>query len=219
MHKMLVFLGMILTPLAIGFQSGRADPIAPAFCAEVAWLPGDPSPAAVNLCGSFNKIAFITAAAVAPNLGGLAEYDALCTTRARAAGLPGSYKAWLLDDNTSVRSRFTRVTVPYVRPDGVKVAANFAGITSGTLLAPINVTENKTPVSGGGFTVFAWTGTAPDGTSVAGQNLTAGYRIQTQMARRSESRERRLLGPIPSSLDALVSARIICTASSSSGSV
>jgi hypothetical protein len=50
--------------------------------------------------------------------------------------------AWLSDAAGSPSTRFTQATVPYLRMDGVAIANNWAGLTSGTLLAALNVTEN-----------------------------------------------------------------------------
>jgi hypothetical protein len=97
-------------------------------------------------------------------MGGLAGADATCTTLAGAAGLPGSYKAWLSDDTGSPATRFTRSTVPYVRVDGSVVANNWAGLTSGALLHAINRTE-----TGGFFHTGVWTSTKPDGTLTDGR--------------------------------------------------
>jgi hypothetical protein len=60
-------------------------------------------------------------------------------------------------------------SVPYARTDGVLVANNFADLTDGTLLAAINIMQNSSVVGGAGFTVFAWTGTTSDGSTIAGR--------------------------------------------------
>jgi Protein of unknown function (DUF1554) len=140
-----------------------------ALCAEVDRLPGTPSDAALALCGPLAKRVFVTEAAVSPNLGGLTGADAQCTSLAQTAGLPGVYKAWLSDETTSAKNRLAHSSIPYARVDGVVVANDFADLTDGSLLAPINITQNGSPVSGGGFTVFVWTGTTADGSTIAGR--------------------------------------------------
>jgi len=80
------------------------------------------------------------------NLGGLNGADAKCQDLANAAGLPGSYKAWLSDSTSSPSSRFVPSTGPYQLVTGTTIAANFTDLTDGPLLAPITVTE-----TGGGF--------------------------------------------------------------------
>jgi hypothetical protein len=99
------------------------------------------------------------------NLGGLSGADAKCQELAAAAGLPGTYKAWLSDSTGSPSTRFVRSTGPYRLVTGTTVAANFSDLTDGTLLAAIDVTEK-----GGGFgaDAGAWTHTKIDGTPGGG---------------------------------------------------
>jgi len=149
--------------------AGPTGPIVEAFCAEVDRLPGNPSAEALALCGPLAKRVFVSEAAVSPNLGGLNGADALCNSLAQTAGVPGTYKAWLSDETTPAKTRLAHSSIPYVRLDGVVVASNFADLTDGSLLAPISITQNGTGVSGGGFTVFAWTGTTADGSTIAGR--------------------------------------------------
>ena len=80
--------------------------------------------------------------------------------RAAAAGLPGTYKAWLSDNTGSPSTRFVQSTAPYRRIDGVTVAANFTDLTDNNLTAPIGVTESGGAV---GDPVETWTSTNPDG--------------------------------------------------------
>jgi len=141
--------------------------VAAALCAEADRLPGNPSDAVLALCGPLAKRVFVTEATVSPNLGGLAGADAQCTSLAQTAGLPGIYKAWLSDETTSAKNRLTHSSVPYARVDGVVVANNFADLTDGSLLAPIAITQNGSVVSTGP-SVFAWTGTTADGSTIAG---------------------------------------------------
>ena len=95
------------------------------------------------------------------NLGGLSGADAICQSLAAAAGLGGTYQAWLSDDTNSPSSRFVHSTGPYRLVNGTTIAANFADLTDGTLLASIKVTET-------GVTLafpddLAWTNTRFDG--------------------------------------------------------
>ncbi len=65
----------------------------------------------------------------------------------------------------SAASRLTHADVPYKRTDGKMVAANWADLTDGTILAPINLNEaGKRP--GTGRLPWPWTNTNPDGTIV-----------------------------------------------------
>ena len=102
------------------------------------------------------------------NLGGLAGADAKCNERAAAAGLSGSYKAWMADDACGPRSSrpgFTHSTEPYTRVDGVRIADDFAtlifeGVAPIPLQAPIDVSEFGQVVTN--FPVV-WTGTGAEG--------------------------------------------------------
>lgn len=66
---------------------------------------------------------FVTSQVYTGNLGGLAGADAKCQTLADAAGLGGTYKAWLSASTISAAERLTHVGAPYVLADGVTVVA------------------------------------------------------------------------------------------------
>jgi hypothetical protein len=104
---------------------------------------------------------FISSVGTTGNLGGLTGADAFCQARATAAGLPGTYMAWLSDTTGSPSTRFTRATVPYVLVNGTTVAANWNALTSGTLAHNIDLSETGGPP---GHTQ-AWTNTLPNGTA------------------------------------------------------
>ena len=102
------------------------------------------------------KIVFPTAGKYAGNLGGTTGADATCKAEAASAKLHGTYKAWLSTDiaGDNPATTFTQSNVPYVLADGkTQVAANWAGLVSGTLQA-------TTVVSGG---PGIWTGTQSTG--------------------------------------------------------
>ena len=108
---------------------------------------------------------FITSSAHNGNLGGLAGADAMCQKRAKAAGLPGSYKAWLSDTKETPRSRFMKSNGPYRLVDGTKIASNWDDLITKKangdyLAAPINLTETGITIA---QTEFAWSNTQPDG--------------------------------------------------------
>jgi len=104
---------------------------------------------------------FLSSTRYEGNLGGLSGADAKCQGLAAAAGLPGTYKAWLSDPTSSPISRFVPSSGPYRLVNGTTIATNFTDLTDGILLAPISVTE-----TGGGFgnTDRVWTQTKIDGT-------------------------------------------------------
>jgi hypothetical protein len=104
------------------------------------------------------KLVFVTSIGHDGNLGGIAGADAFCMARATAAGLPGTFKAWLSagEVSSSPSVRFTKSDVPYALIDGTIIAANWADLTDGALQAPINKTElNGTPTYGP--SVFSFT--------------------------------------------------------------
>ncbi len=111
------------------------------------------------------KTVFVTKASFKGNLGGLTGADAKCQAEADgpASVVPsGTYLAWLSDGTDSPDTRFTRSAHPYLLPDGTKIAEDFADLTDGSILHPINVDSTGKPL---GLQQF-WTGTNPDGTTV-----------------------------------------------------
>src|SRR5262249_25298259 len=115
-------------------------------------------------CDAFKRV-FVTSTTYDGNLGGLAGADAKCAARAAAAGLSGTYKAWLSSSTTSAASRLTHATVPYKRTDGVTVANNWTDLTDGALAVQISHDEFGHEVDAAGF---VWTGTANDGSNLGG---------------------------------------------------
>jgi hypothetical protein len=95
------------------------------------------------------------------SLGGVTGADAKCQADAEAAGLAGTYKAWIADATTDSAPavRFNRATVPYVRVDGVIVADDWSDLTDGSLDA-VSISETDNFTSGNGI----WTNVLPDGT-------------------------------------------------------
>jgi len=118
-------------------------------------------PPALAQCDAFKRV-FVTSTIYDGNLGGLAGADAKCAARAAAAGLSGTYKAWLSSSTTSAASRLTHATVPYKRTDGVTIANNWTDLTDGAIAEPISRDEFGHVLSSAGS---VWTGTADDGSS------------------------------------------------------
>ncbi|MFT4038683.1 MAG: DUF1554 domain-containing protein [Thermomicrobiales bacterium] len=119
---------------------------------------------------------FATSSTFTGNLGGLAGADSKCQAAATAAGLTGTYLAWLSDAGNTPATRFSNTSQagPYVlvrnSSDGSNspptVAANFAALTSCSgggkcLQHAIDRTESGSATT----TVFTWTGTDTDGTA------------------------------------------------------
>ncbi len=90
---------------------------------------------------------------------GLVGADAICAGEASSAGLPGTFRAWLSDSNTSAAARHTHGTNPYALPDGTQVADDWTDLTDGSIDAPItrHADGSESPLGG------VWTATAPSG--------------------------------------------------------
>lgn len=111
------------------------------------------------------RLAFVSKGVFAPGAGRTrGDADKMCQSEAAGAGLPPpftAYLALLAVAGESPMARFPTAagSAPWVRPDGVLVAAHAAdlagtGPTSTRLLAPIDVAADGTYVPGG----FTWTG-------------------------------------------------------------
>jgi hypothetical protein len=109
------------------------------------------------------KQVFITSGVHNGNLGGLVGADAICTEEAQAAGLPGSYKAWLSDSTASPSTRFIQSSFPYSLVNGAIIADDWAALVDGSLDVPINVQADGSLVVDG----FAWTATSEAGSPVS----------------------------------------------------
>jgi hypothetical protein len=119
-------------------------------------------------CVSNPKKVFVTSTTYkAGDLGGLAGADAKCQARAMAAGLTGTFRAWLSDSDDQPATRFIKENGPYLLVTGNVVANNFTQVTSGTLRHAINVTElgtaAPTATIPGCTTPIVWTNTTSDG--------------------------------------------------------
>ncbi|MEA3439157.1 MAG: hypothetical protein U9R58_02640 [Chloroflexota bacterium] len=135
---------------------------------------------------SESKTVFITSQAFNGALGGLDGADDKCQAAADAAGLGGTYKAWLSDSNGSPSTRFTHSAVPYVDTMNTIIANNWADLTTLDVVDgittiyylqnPICTYENGEFISGSqsyedcnnentdDYGLMAWTNTYPDGT-------------------------------------------------------
>lgn len=115
----------------------------------------DPS---CNLPATSPKYVFVTSTTYDGNIGGLSSADNACQARATAAGLPGTYKAWLSDSATSATSRLAHPSVPYKLVDGTLIANSWTDLTDGDLQNPINKTE-----TGASLNTYVWTNTKTNG--------------------------------------------------------
>jgi hypothetical protein len=109
------------------------------------------------------NIMFVTSTLQDGNLGGLTGADAICRARAGAAGLSGTYVAYLSSTVGGVQilapSRVGGAT-GWIRVDGLPVMNTITQMTAGTLVNPPVLTE-----SGANAASFpeVWTGTRFDG--------------------------------------------------------
>lgn len=109
-----------------------------------------------------DRVVFVTSTSTDGNRSGLAGADSFCQARATAAGLSGTFRAWLSTSVTAAASRLTHSPGRYVRTDGVVVANHWTDLTSGTLRAPISKDESGNNAG----TLPVWTATNPNGTFV-----------------------------------------------------
>ena len=107
------------------------------------------------------KFVFVTSQTYTANLGGLSGADTKCQTLAQAAGLSGTYKAWLSDSSTDASSRLSHASTPYTLVTGVVVANDWAGLTTMPLSNSISVNEVGSTVNG-----LVWTNTLNNGSLV-----------------------------------------------------
>ena len=134
-------------------------------CQAIQRMAGNPSPEAIALCGNqLFKTVFVSSTGHDGDLKtagggetGLEGGDNICNARASAAGLPGTYTAWLSTAATDAKDRVTQASVPYLQPNSARIADNFADLLDcgdGCLDIGINVMEN-----GVGTSRHVWTGT------------------------------------------------------------
>ena len=144
-----------------------------------------------DTCAKEKRVVFVSSVLYTGNLGGLAGADAKCQQLANAAGLAGTFKAWLSDSQNSPSSRFLKSKVPYVLPGGAQIAKSWNDLTDGVILHAIDQTEMKSappPAMQCNSKATVWTNTREDGTSWNGNvcgnftNTTADGRLGTSMA-------------------------------------
>jgi hypothetical protein len=110
------------------------------------------------------ELVFITSTSTNGNIGGLAAADAICQNLANAAGLSGTFLAWLSDSTQSPSTRFNKSSGPYVLLNGTVIAYGWDDLISGHIRSSIVITEQGNTIPGGFSRV--WTSTRPDGTPI-----------------------------------------------------
>jgi hypothetical protein len=104
-------------------------------------------------------LAFVSSTTTVANMGGLAGADAKCGALATAAGLTGTWAAWLsVSNGPHAVDRVTSAGPWYLRT-GEMVALNKTELLSGTLRHAIDHDEKGQPVAAS----RVWTGSGTDG--------------------------------------------------------
>jgi len=122
---------------------------------------------------SKDRTVFVTSAIFTGAIGGVSAANRACTDLAIAAGLPGTYRAWLSDIKGLAPSlTFTRPEAPFVMTSGVRVADHWADLVDGTLNNPIVIDERGAQADS---VPMVWTGTDPHGRPVASDAMCHGW--------------------------------------------
>jgi hypothetical protein len=124
---------------------------------EIGGVPCD------QTCRHAAKLCFLSSEVYeVSELGSAQGADFRCQALADASGLdnPAGFMAWISDDLSSPKTRFTPTDLPYVLPNGLRLAHHTAHLlTSGPLIG-ITITDQKQDLP----YERVWTGTAPNGT-------------------------------------------------------
>lgn len=114
--------------------------------------------------------AFVSSETVTGNLGGVAGADALCNKLAKAAGLPGTYVAWISTANVNAIDRLTGAG-PWQRVDGRAIAQGKGQLATGQLVNALDRDEKgQTPPLSEDR---VWTATGPNGKYIGGSDCGA----------------------------------------------
>ncbi len=112
------------------------------------------------------KIVFVTSTTSDGSLGGITGADDICSTRADAASLSGTYKAWIANNSSDPASVFNQSTVPYKLTNGTTIANDWTDLVDGALAASIDRDE-----FGNAQTGDVWSNVETDGTCCADINV------------------------------------------------
>ena len=119
-----------------------------------------------GVCTSAERV-FVSSGTYSGNLGGASGANATCQSLATAAGLGGTWMAWVSDSSGSPNRSFTKATIAYRLLDGTSIASNWTALTGGTLSHAIDVDQTGTSLAGAtGSAAMTWTSTATGGTSM-----------------------------------------------------
>ena len=166
------------------------------------------------------KTIFVSSTTQNGDMGGLAGADMICQDLADAAGSivrEGEYVALLSTDDVNASERITPSTGPYIRPDGVPVAANFAALFATgvsfddrALIDRVNMDET----GGSHFDERVWTGTVRSGrnggNNCMGWNAAGGTGFEGDRGRTIFSFGEWLYTGFPGGVDCGADLRIYC---------
>lgn len=111
-----------------------------------------------------NNIAFVTSTTQDANIGSLTAADAICNTRAAAAGLDGTYVAWLSTNSVNAKDRLGTAS-GWVRTDGKPLVDTVDNLLAGKIYYPLRLDEFGADVGN----AQVMTGTANNGTVISGR--------------------------------------------------
>jgi hypothetical protein len=93
---------------------------------------------------------FVSSQIYTADLGGASGADQKCQSLADAAGLKGTFKAWIADSSGNPNTRLSHSSGPYVMVNGAQIAASWSALTTHLpLQTPFNLTEKGTPAPSG----------------------------------------------------------------------
>ena len=116
----------------------------------------------VSLSRAIGRLAFVSTTAFAPSTG-IAAADTACGTDATAAGLAGTYRAFLPTTTATAASRFSLAGASWVRTDGVALFAAATDLTAWTTIAPLDHHADGSLAAGG----RVWSGSSPTAPTIA----------------------------------------------------
>lgn len=131
----------------------------------------DDAPITPTIPGSY-FLAFVTNATWNGNLGNVGGADTKCQTAATAAGLSGTFRAWISNSSSGPVDRFENVgtTSAFYMPNsggGVKLVDNWADLVDGSLDAAFSRSETGAAVTANNG---VWTNTGSNGLTYDGSN-------------------------------------------------
>jgi hypothetical protein len=116
------------------------------------------------------KLVFVTSNKHKGDMGGIAKADTICNNRASAAGLDGTFKAWLGDGVTGPVDNFINTSSVYSLVNG-QFVGTWSDLVNNTLKNPISVTEFGDTVASG----VVWTGVVGGATLTWSSNTCDGW--------------------------------------------